>query len=167
MWVTFPAVIGEMVKTNTQNSFFGQYSYAIDTKGRVNIPAKFRQVLSEDNDKTFIITRGEERCIWVYPLSEWQEIVKGLRKLSAVSPNNRHFVRKTTRYAALVQYDKQGRIMLTKPLIEYAGIDREVYIIGTLNKLEIWNPATLNEVDSDDTNIDTATLHELAKEIIL
>ena len=57
--------------------------------------------------------------------------------------------------------------MLTKPLIEYAGLDKEVYIIGTLNKLEIWNPETLDKVDSDDTNIDALTLHELAKEIIL
>ncbi len=57
--------------------------------------------------------------------------------------------------------------MLTKPLIDYAGLDKDVYIIGALNKLEIWNPDTLNKVDSDDTNIDAATLHELAKEIIL
>jgi MraZ protein len=156
-----------MVKKTTQNSFFGQYSYSIDSKGRVNIPAKFRQVLTSDNDKTFIITRGEERCIWVYPLVVWQEIVEGLRKLSAVSPNNRHFIRKTTRYASLVEYDKQGRIMLTKPLIDYAGLNKEVNIIGVLNKLEIWKPETLDKVDSDDTNIDAATLHELANEIIL
>ncbi len=167
MWVTFPIITGEMVKQTTQNSFFGQYSYSIDTKGRVNIPAKFRQVLSNDNDKTFIITRGEERCIWVYPLVVWQEIVAGLSKLSAVSPNNRHFIRKTTRYASLVEYDKQGRIMLTKPLIDYAGLDKDVHIIGALNKLEIWNPETLDQVDSDETNIDSVTLHELAKEIIL
>ncbi len=167
MWVIFPIITGEMVKKTTQNSFFGQYSYSIDSKGRVNIPAKFRQVLSSDNDKTFIITRGEERCIWVYPLVVWQEIVEGLRKLSAVSPNNRHFIRKTTRYASLVEYDKQGRIMLTKPLIDYAGLNKEVNIIGVLNKLEIWKPETLDKVDSDDTNIDAATLHELANEIIL
>jgi len=156
-----------MVKKTIENSFFGQYSYSIDTKGRVNVPAKFRQVLSEENDKTFIITRGEERCIRVYPLVVWEEIVEGLSKLSAVSPNNRHFIRKTTRYASIVQYDSQGRIMLTKPLIDYAGLDKEVFIIGTLNKFEIWNPDTLDQVDSDDTNIDAATLHELAKDIIL
>ncbi len=156
-----------MVKKTIENSFFGQYSYSIDTKGRVNVPAKFRQVLSEENDKTFIITRGEERCIRVYPLVVWEEIVEGLSKLSAVSPNNRHFIRKTTRYASVVQYDSQGRIMLTKPLIDYAGLDKEVFIIGTLNKFEIWNPDTLDQVDSDDTNIDAATLHELAKDIIL
>ena len=167
MWVIFPIVTGEMVKKTMQNSFFGQYSYSIDTKGRVNIPAKFRQVLSSDNENTFILTRGEDRCIWVYPLVVWQEITEKLSKLSAVSPDNRHFIRKTARYASIVEYDKQGRIMLTKPLIDYAGLDKEVYIIGALNKLEIWNPDTLDKVDSDDTNIDAATLHELAKEIIL
>jgi MraZ protein len=97
----------------------------------------------------------------------WQEIVEGLRKLSAVSPNNRYFIRKTTRYASLVEYDKQGRIMLTKPLIDYAGLDKDVHIIGALNKLEIWNPDTLDKIDSDDANIDIVTLHELAKDIIL
>ena len=156
-----------MVKNVTQNSFFGQYSYSLDTKGRVNIPAKFRQVLSEENDKTFIITRGEDRCIWVYPLIVWEEITEKLSKLSAVSPNNRHFIRKTTRLATPVQYDKQGRIILTKPLINYASLKKEIYIIGTLNKLEIWNPDILNKVDADDTNLDPTTLHELAKDIIL
>ena len=114
MWVIIPIITGEMVKKTMQNSFFGQYSYSIDSKGRVNIPAKFRQVLSSDNDKTFIITRGEEHCIWVYPLVIWQEITERLGKLSAVSPNNRHFIRKTTRYASLVEYDKQEEIWQIK-----------------------------------------------------
>jgi len=157
-----------MVNKATQNSFYGQYSYSIDSKGRVNIPAKFRQLLSPDNDNTFIITRGEDNCVWAYPLVIWQERIESqLSKLSAVSPSNRHFIRKTTRYATPVQFDKQGRIMLTKPLIEYAELDKDVYIIGAFNKLEIWNPNTLDRVDSEDANLDPATLHELAKEIIL
>lgn len=156
-----------MVKKATQNSFYGQYSYSIDSKGRVNIPAKFRQLLSPDNDNTFIITRGEDNCVWAYPLIVWQKIESELSKLSAVSPSNRHFIRKTTRFATPVQFDKQGRIMLTKPLIEYAELGKDVYIIGALNKLEIWNPETLDRVDLEDSNLDTTALHELAKEIIL
>ncbi len=156
-----------MVKKATQNSFYGQYSYSLDSKGRVNIPARFRQLLSSDNDDTFIITRGEDNCIWAYPLVIWKKIEKELSKLSAVSPNNRHFIRKTTRYATPVKFDKQGRIILTKPLIEYAGLDKDVYIIGALNKLEIWNPEILDKIDSNDSNLDPTTLHELAKEIIL
>ena len=157
-----------MVKKATQNSFYGQYSYSIDSKGRVNIPAKFRQLLSSDNDDTFIITRGEDNCVWAYPLVIWQERIESqLSKLSAVSPSNRHFIRKTTRYATPVKFDKQGRIMLTKPLIEYAELDKDVHIIGALNKLEIWNPEILDKIDSDDTDLDSTTLHELAKEIIL
>lgn len=156
-----------MVKKATENSFYGQYSYSIDSKGRVNIPAKFRQILSSENDNTFIITRGEDNCVWAYPLVVWKKIEEELSKLSAVSPNNRHFIRKTTRFATPVQFDKQGRIMITKPLIEYAGLDKEVYIIGALNKIEIWNPDMLDKIDSDDANLDPTTLHELAKEIIL
>lgn len=156
-----------MVKKATENSFYGQYSYSIDSKGRVNIPAKFRQILSSENDDTFIVTRGEDNCVWAYPLVVWKKIEEELSKLSAVSPNNRHFIRKTTRFATPVKFDKQGRIMLTKPLIEYASLDKDVFIIGALNKIEIWNPEILDKVDSDDTNLDPATLHELAKEIIL
>jgi len=153
--------------TLTNNTFTGEYQYSLDAKGRVNIPAKFRQTLSEDSDNTFVITRGMDACIWVYPLAQWKDIELNLRNLSSLSTINRTFVRNTARYASPSTYDKQGRISLTPSLIDYAGLSKDVLIIGMVNKIEIWNPATLQATDQQNLEIDSAAYDELAEKIIL
>ncbi len=153
--------------TLTNNTFIGEYSYSLDTKGRVNIPAKFRQSLSEDNENTFVITRGIDSCIWIYPLTQWKMIENNLRNLSSLSKIHRTFVRNTARYASPSTCDKQGRIILTPSLIEYAGLDKELLIIGMVNKMEIWNPDRLKEVDLENIKIDPAAYDDLADKIIL
>lgn len=153
--------------TLTNNTFIGEYSYSLDIKGRVNIPAKFRQSLSEDNENTFVITRGIDSCIWIYPLTQWKMIENNLRNLSSLSKIHRSFVRNTARYASPSTYDKQGRIILTPSLIEYAGLDKELLIIGMVNKMEIWNPDRLKEVDLENIKIDPAAYDDLADKIIL
>ena len=153
--------------TLTNNTFIGEYAYSLDSKGRVNIPAKFRQALSEDNENTFVITRGMDSCIWVYPLSQWKEIETNLRSLSSLSKIHRTFVRNTARYASPSTYDKQGRITLTPSLIEYAGLEKDALIIGMVNKMEIWNPVQMNKTDKETIKIDPAAYDELAEKIIL
>ena len=103
--------------TLNQNTFTGEFSYSLDAKGRVNIPAKFRNGLSTDNEQSFVITRGMDPCVWVYPVTIWQSIEDELRRLSSLSRINRSFVRSTVRYASTVQHDKQGRIAITPNLI--------------------------------------------------
>lgn len=156
-----------MMKKPIISEFHGTYNYTIDAKGRVNIPAPFRQRLAKENDQTFVITSSEDQCIWVYPITIYQETIKKLSALSSVSPRNRIIVRKFARFATEVQYDKQGRIVITKPLIEYAGLSKDVIIIGALNKIEIWDPFKLAELDADQKVIDDDTLHEMSKDIIL
>ncbi len=153
--------------TLTNNTFIGEYAYSLDSKGRVNVPAKFRQSLSEDNENTFVITRGMDPCIWVYPLSHWKEIESNLRNLSSISKIHRTFVRNTARYASPSTYDKQGRITLTPSLIEYADLDKDALIIGMINKMEIWNPDRLDETDLQNMEIDPAAYDDLADKIIL
>ena len=153
--------------TLTNNTFTGEYAYSLDSKGRVNIPAKFRQVLSEDNENTFVISRGMDPCIWVYPLAQWKEIETNLRSLSSLSKIHRTFVRNTARYASPSTYDKQGRITLTPSLIEYAGLEKDALIIGMVNKMEIWNPVQLDKIDNETIKIDPAAYDELAEKIIL
>ena len=153
--------------TINQNTFTGEYSYALDAKGRVNIPAKFRNVLTADNDQTFVITRGMDPCVWVYPIIVWQSIEDELRKLSSLSKVNRSFVRSTVRYASSVQYDKQGRIAVSSNLIQYADLGKEVLILGMVNKIEIWNPDILDSVDKQSQEIDSSQFDELANQIIL
>ena len=153
--------------TLTNNTFIGEYAYSLDSKGRVNIPAKFRQALSEDNENTFVIARGMDPCIWVYPLSQWKEIETNLRSLSSLSKIHRTFVRNTARYASPSTYDKQGRITLTPSLTEYAGLEKDVLIIGMINKIEIWNPNTLKMVDQQNLIIEPDAYDDLADKIIL
>ena len=153
--------------TLTNNTFIGEYAYSLDSKGRINVPAKFRQSLSEDNENTFVITRGVDPCIWVYPLSHWKEIESNLRSLSSISKIHRTFVRNTARYASPSTYDKQGRITLTPSLIEYADLDKDALIIGMINKMEIWNPDRLDETDQQNMEIDPAAYDDLADKIIL
>ena len=81
--------------TLTKNIFTGEYSYSIDSKNRVNIPSNFRNCLSSDNKKTFVITKGLDSCIWVYPLIFWKKIENDLKKLSSISNTNRAFIRNT------------------------------------------------------------------------
>ncbi len=150
-----------------KDTFTGQYRYSIDAKGRVNIPALFRKVLSPENNNTFIITRGQDPNIWVYPLIEWRVIETRLRELSALSPINRSFVRSLTRWATPVVFDKQGRIQLTNDLIEYAGLEKDVVIIGVVNKIEIWNPQRLEQVVQETPELDSQEYDNLANSIII
>ena len=153
--------------TLTKNTFIGEYSYSLDSKGRINMPARFRQALSKNNKNTFVSTRGMDSCIWVYPLSQWFEIEKGLRSLSSLSRIHRAFVRNTARYATPSTYDKQGRITLSPSLIEYAGLEKEVLIIGMVNKMEVWNPKYLENTEKDALGIDSDAYEDLAGRITI
>jgi len=153
--------------TTNFNTFTGEFSYTIDAKGRVNIPSKFRKVLSVDNDDTFVITRGMDPCVWVYPIVVWQNIENDLKNLSSLSAINRTFVRNTVRYATPITYDGQGRIRLTTNLINYAELGKKTLIIGMVNKIEIWNPDRLKEIDKKNMKIDSSAYDNLAEKIII
>ena len=150
----------------SSNTFTGEYTYTVDPKSRVNIPAKFRQALSPENDNSFAITKGMDECIWVYPLVEWNKVLTKLREQSS-SQVNRAFTREYSRFASTVFYDKQGRILLSTELIDYAKIDRQVTIIGLINKIEIWNPSLLKKFDQQVLSHNKEAFDELAEKIIL
>ena len=153
--------------TTNLNTFTGEFSYTVDAKGRVNFPSKFRKVLSVDNEDTFVITRGMDPCVWVYPIVVWQNIENDLKNLSSLSAINRTFVRNTVRYATPLTYDGQGRIQLTNNLINYAELGKKTLIIGMVNKIEIWNPDRLKEIDKKNMKIDSTAYDDLAEKIII
>jgi len=130
------------------NSFTGSYRYTLDAKGRVNIPSKMRKALRPSNHSTFVATRGADPCIVIYPLEVWQIIEEKLMNLNKGRALNRHFTRNFIRHAELVQYDTQGRVALPAHLIEYASIDKNVEIVGMIDRIEIWNPDKLGEVEN-------------------
>ena len=101
--------------TLTPNTFTGEYSYSLDSKGRVNIPARYRQVLSNDNENTFMTTRGQDTCVWVYPMIEWKKIESELRKLSSVSGTHRTFIRQISRSASLPHTINRDGLKLIRP----------------------------------------------------
>ena len=134
--------------------FAGEYSNTLDLKNRVNIPSKFRKALDPINDRTFVITRGFDPCLTLYPISEWNILEQQLASLSSIRNRNREFVRWIVRYASYVQYDKQGRIVIPDNLKVYASINREVSIIGMISKIELWSPEKNKKYNNDQMNID-------------
>lgn len=115
--------------------FFGEYEYTIDQKGRVNIPPKFRDSFKEG----MILSRGYDKCIVVYTVSEWEKKADELAGLSMTRSKARRLNRATFSSTFSLDIDNQGRVMLPAPLREYAGITGEVVIAGVRNYLEIWS----------------------------
>ena len=152
--------------TNTlQISFTGEYHNSLDTKNRLNIPAKFRKVLDPVNDRTFVITRGFDQCLVLYPLQDWSQVEEQLSKLSSIRGRHRSFVRSVTRYAISVQYDGQGRIQIPESLLSYSAINKEVAVIGMINKIELWDPAIISQMDANEEGMKENNFDDLANEI--
>jgi MraZ protein len=125
-------------------SFLGMAKYTVDSKGRINIPAKMKKLMTPEANNTVVITRGIEKCIIIYPLDVWNELEKEFRKLNYFTNETRMFQRIWFMHASLQELDSQSRIVVPKELLEYSGIKSEVVIVGLLDKMEIWEPAEYN-----------------------
>lgn len=119
--------------------FMGEYDHTIDVKGRVIIPSKFRDDLSGD----FVITAGLDGCLFVYPMDEWERFIDELKRL----PGSKE-VRQLQRYfmagAAACDMDKQGRVLIPNKLREHGEIEKDVVLVGVINKIEIWSKERWN-----------------------
>jgi MraZ protein len=146
------------------SSFKGRYTYSVDSKGRVALPAKLRKnVLPASND-TFTITRGFERCLFLYPLDEWNRLEEAIRGLSFSDPQHRFFIRTLLEWATDGQLDNQARLSIPQNLLEHAGIakESEVLILGVLERIEIWNP----EQYAQYKNSQPATYETVAEQVL-
>ncbi|MGE5352003.1 MAG: division/cell wall cluster transcriptional repressor MraZ [Acidobacteriota bacterium] len=122
--------------------FIGSFTYSIDSKSRVSIPAKLRKYVKPEANDTFVMTRGVEQCIVVYPLDQWKELVdQKLSNLNEFDRKEAMFLRAFLQRASEDTLDSQSRLLIPQNLIEYAGIEKEVFILGAIKKIEIWNPA--------------------------
>ena len=139
--------------------FTGEYQNTLDQKNRVNIPAKFRKALDSVNDRTFVITRGFDKCLVLYPVLEWNKVEEELSSLSSITERNRDFVRSVSRYASYLQYDGQGRITIPDALKEFANINKEIMLIGMIKKIELWSPS---EISDDVPRKDKQSFDDLA-----
>lgn len=122
------------------SSFKGSYGYSVDSKGRINIPARLRKYVSTEANDTFVVTRGYDQCLFVYPLDEWTRLEVEIRQLSSTNPKHRFFKRRLLEWATESQLDGQFRIMIPRDLLQFAGIENDVLIIGVLEHIEVWNP---------------------------
>ncbi len=131
--------------------FKGQELYSLDSKGRVNIPAKMRKGISPDANGTFTVTRGKDKCIEAYPLDEWKKYEERFESLNQYDPKNRRFLRMILMWSEEVNLDSQQRISVPKKLLEYAGIDKKVLICGMGDHIEFWDPEEFEKyLDSED-----------------
>ncbi|MFS0643585.1 division/cell wall cluster transcriptional repressor MraZ [Siminovitchia sp. 179-K 8D1 HS] len=115
--------------------FMGEYRHNIDTKGRLIVPAKYREHLGE----CFVITRGLDQCLFGYPLSEWKSIEEKLKALPLTKKDARAFTRFFFSGAVECELDKQGRVNLPASLLDYAKLEKECVILGVSNRFEIWS----------------------------
>ncbi len=127
--------------------FMGEYNHTIDAKGRLIVPAKFREKLGDE----FVVTKGLDGCLFVYPNEEWKTIEEKFRTTPLTTKDARKFSRFFFAGAAACEVDKQGRILLPSTLREFAGLEKEVVLAGVLNRIEIWSKAKWEEAgDYDD-----------------
>lgn len=114
--------------------FMGEHNHTVDAKGRIIVPAKFREELGEE----FVVTLGLDGCLFVYPNNEWISFVNELKGLPG-SKEARQLQRYFMAGAATCEVDKQGRILIPQKLRDHAGLDKELVFVGVLNKIEIWS----------------------------
>ena len=112
----------------------GEFHHNIDEKGRLIMPSKFRSELGE----RLIITKGLDKCLFVYSETEWNKVMQKVGSLQFTKKNVRAFERTFIGGASIIEFDKQGRINITSPLVHYANIQKECVIIGVNERLEIW-----------------------------
>ena len=137
--------------------FMGQYEHSIDAKGRVIIPAKYREDLGE----SFVVTRGLDGCLFLYPQEEWEAFVAKLQQLPS-NQNTRTIQRQFLSKAMEVALDKQGRILVPALLRTSAALEKEVVFVGMMNRVEVWDKSRLEEQEmQEDEAALEATMDEL------
>ena len=133
--------------------FRGRYNFSIDEKGRINIPLKFRKLLSPEAEETFVVCRAPDGCLWAYPKDEWEKFEDELLAMP-VSREVNKFQRTIQNTLSDTKLDKQGRISLTQFQMEIAGINKDVSIIGRGNNLEIWDTKRFEEYTGSSDDFD-------------
>ena len=133
----------------TLHSFKGQYEHSIDAKGRIAFPAKMRKVLSPDAQERFVVVRGLETCLYLYPDNEWCDVENALSKANNFTRTGRIAKRNFLRYAEDAVLDKQHRLALPYEHTNYAQINGKAIFIGMGQYIEIWSPDVLAKIDAD------------------
>lgn len=136
--------------------FMGEFNHSVDVKGRVIMPAKFRELLGEK----FVVTKGFDKCLAVYGIESWEALQEKLSLMPMVSSDARILRRMIVGSAAEAETDKQGRILLPSPLRVYAGIEKEAVVIGNIDHVEIWSKEIWEETQNIDADMAAEKLYQ-------
>lgn len=143
--------------------FLGEYEATVDAKGRFLLPSAIRKKLPEDSPGQFVINRGFEKCLTLYPVINWKPIFEGISKLNDFDPNVRQFTRYFLNGATELELDSAGRLLIPPSLTEHASIDKDIVLVGSLKKIEIWDKTKYKEFFDSMT---PQSFSELAKVVI-
>ena len=143
------------MESESGQMFIGEYSHSIDDKGRLAVPVKFRGALANGA----VVTKGLEGCLFLYTNEEWKKLADKINATPISQANARAFARLMLAGAMDVQPDKQGRVVLPKYLLQYAGVKSSVIVAGLLNRLEIWEAKAWQEYKTK-TEKDAASMAE-------
>lgn len=138
--------------------FLGEFEHSIDSKGRLTIPAKFKEQLAGG----IVITRGLDGCLWAYSREEWQKVSEKIISLPMAKTEARRFTRFMFSSASESIPDRNGRVIIPQKLLQHANIDRDVVVAGVMNKIEIWNPERWQEEQSKVTEDPESLAAQLA-----
>lgn len=141
-------------------SYLGEYICKLDAKGRLTVPSGLKKQLDNEGREGFVLNRGFEGCLGLYPHKDWLEVSKKLNDLNLFTIKNRAFVRKFQNGATKLDMDGNGRVLLPKDLQEFAGISKEVVLFAYADRIEIWDKAKYEEVMNEEMG-DFATLAEV------
>jgi len=124
--------------------FRGASKITLDAKGRMAMPTRYRDQLSEKSDGRLVLTVDRDYCLLIYPFPDWEEIERKLVRLPSLNPQARRLQRLMVGYATELDLDGHGRILLPRELREFAGLDRQAILIGQGNKFELWDEERWN-----------------------
>lgn len=119
--------------------FLGEYEVTMDAKGRFLLPVALKKQLAEESASQFVINRGIEPCLTLYPMQSWEPIFSEVSKLNEFDPKVRQFRRYFLNGATNLELDSAGRLLLPKSLMDYAGLVKDIVLVSAVNKIEIWD----------------------------
>ena len=143
--------------------FLGEYEATLDPKGRFLLPAAVKKQLPEGDNTRFVINRGFEKCLTMYPMTSWEPIFENISKLNDFDPKVREFRRYFFNGATELELDTAGRLLIPPNLRDHAGIGKDIVLVGSLQKIEIWDSKKYKEFFESMT---PQSFSELAKEVI-
>ena len=142
------------------NYLIGTYECKIDVKGRLLIPSAFKKQLAPVIPKGFVLKRAVfQNCLELYPLAQWEELIKKVNSLNRFKKKNNDFIRRFTAGVKFIELDGNGRLLIPKDLIEFSNINRDVTLSTSVNIIEIWDKSSYEKAIADSRD-DFAQLAE-------